>query len=117
MLQGGDFTNGDGTGGYSTFEGEPFEDESFEVSHRHRYMLAMANQGRKNTNGSQFYINTVKTTWLDGKNVVFGMVLEGVDVVKKIEGTGTYSGHPRAETKIVRSGTAPLKPEDRQVHY
>jgi cyclophilin family peptidyl-prolyl cis-trans isomerase len=81
MIQGGDFSHGNGTGGESVFGGY-FEDESFDVKHSNRrYMLSMANSGKKNTNLSQWYIDTVKTQWLDGKDVVFGMVLEGKQVI------------------------------------
>ena len=79
-------------------------------------MLAMSNRG-KNSNGSQFFINTVKTQWLDGKNVIFGMVLEGKDVVKSIEKHGTYGGRPTDEIVIVDCGEQPLEPEDKKVHY
>jgi peptidylprolyl isomerase len=111
MFQGGDFTHGDGTGGESIFGGY-FEDESFQVKHNRRYMLSMANSGKKNSNRSQWYINTAKAQWLDGKDVVFGMVLSGKDVMAEIEKTGTYGGLPRSKIVLVDSGSLPVTPED-----
>jgi len=102
MLQGGDFTRGDGTGGESIY-GEKFADENFKEKHTGPGILSMANAGA-NTNGSQFFICTVKTEWLDNKHVVFGRVTEGLDLVKTIESKGSQSGKPSVEVKIADCG-------------
>jgi len=102
MLQGGDFTRHNGTGGKSIY-GEKFADENFHLKHTKPGLLSMANAG-PNTNGSQFFITTVVTSWLDGKHVVFGEVIENYELVKKIETLGSASGSTKNKIAIAASG-------------
>ncbi|MCX4733180.1 peptidylprolyl isomerase [Streptomyces sp. NPDC059832] len=105
MLQGGDFTRGDGTGGQSIY-GAKFPDENFKLAHTKPGQLSMANSG-PHSNGSQFFITTIVTSWLDGKHVVFGEVddEDSMKLVKKIESLGSQSGRPQAKITIADSGT------------
>ncbi len=102
MCQGGDFTRQNGTGGKSIY-GEKFADENFKLKHTGPGVLSMANAG-PNTNGSQFFLCTVETNWLDGKHCVFGNVTKGMDVVKKVESYGSQNGQTSAKIIVADCG-------------
>jgi peptidylprolyl isomerase len=106
MCQGGDFTAGNGTGGESIY-GRTFEDENFSLKHDKAGLLSMANAG-PNTNGSQFFITTTVTPWLDGKHVVFGELKEGLELLQAIEARGSRSGQPRGTVVIADCGVIPV---------
>ena len=107
MCQGGDFTNHNGTGGVSIY-GPKFRDENFHIKHTKPGQLSMANAG-PHTNGSQFFITTVPCPWLDNKHVVFGEVVEGMNVIKSIERMGSQSGRPTADIVVGDCGALEIE--------
>ncbi|KAF6164007.1 hypothetical protein GIB67_028711 [Kingdonia uniflora] len=107
VIQGGDTVSGDGSGSDSIYGGT-FPDENFKIKHSHAGVVSMVNSG-PDSNGSQFFITTVKASWLDGEHVVFGKVIHGMDTVYAIEGgAGTYNGKPRKKVVIADSGEIPM---------
>jgi cyclophilin family peptidyl-prolyl cis-trans isomerase len=106
MIQGGDYSTIENGGGASTFKAKPFDDENFQLKHTGPGVVSMANAG-PNTNSSQFFITTKRAPHLDGKHVVFGTVLQGWDVVRKIEAVGTKSGKPTRVVRVEACGVLP----------
>ncbi|KAM3695582.1 hypothetical protein ACB098_07G143600 [Castanea mollissima] len=114
VIQGGDIVHGDGRGFISIYGGGTFPDENFKIKHSHAGVVSMVNSG-PDSNGSQFFITTVKASWLDGEHVVFGKVIQGMDTVFAIEGgAGTYSGKPRKKVVIADSGEIPKSQWDQE---
>jgi len=104
MIQGGDFLKGDGTGRTSIYGGDVFDDENFTHKHKQAGLLSMANSG-PNTNGCQFFITCNKCEWLDGKNVVFGQVIDGMLTVRKIENVLTgINSKPKLAVVVSQCG-------------
>ena len=114
MVQGGDFTRGDGTGGTSIYGGT-FPDETFDLAHVGAGVLSMANRGR-DTNSSQFFVTLRKTPHLDGKHVVFGCVVDGFDVVKAIEAAGSRSGQTTVPVRVLDCGRLPRTRKEAEAH-
>ncbi|XP_062081962.1 peptidyl-prolyl cis-trans isomerase CYP21-1 [Humulus lupulus] len=113
VIQGGDIIHGDGRG-YESIYGGTFPDENFKTKHSHAGVVSMVNSG-PDSNGSQFFITTVKASWLDGEHVVFGKVIQGMDTVFAIEGgAGTYSGKPRKKVIIADTGEIPKSKWDEE---
>jgi cyclophilin family peptidyl-prolyl cis-trans isomerase len=106
MMQSGDYTTGDGTGGQSIYESKYFPDESFKYQHTGPGVVSMANRG-PNTNTSQFFICFEAASWLNGRHVVFGQVMYGLNTLRKVEENGNRSGKPSKEIKIVDCGLLP----------
>jgi peptidyl-prolyl isomerase H (cyclophilin H) len=104
MIQGGDFIKGDGTGSATIYgSSNKFADENFTLKHDSPGLLSMANSG-PNTNGSQFFITTTATPFLNGKHVVFGKVVDGMEVVRKVENTRTTRDKPNQDVSVVLCG-------------
>jgi len=103
MIQGGDFIKGDGTGSASIYGPPKFADENFEIKHDQPGLLSMANSG-PNTNGCQFFITTTATPFLNNKHVVFGKVIDGMDIVRMIENTRTLRDKPTQDVNIAQCG-------------
>mmetsp|Transcript_15830 Transcript_15830/g.28973 ORF Transcript_15830/g.28973 Transcript_15830/m.28973 type:complete len:205 (-) Transcript_15830:2089-2703(-) len=112
MIQGGDYTKGNGTGGQSIYESK-FNDENFILKHSSAGVVSMANAG-PNTNGSQFFITLAATSWLDGKHVVFGKLVEGMELLKEIERTGSSSGTPKAKVVVTDCGQIELSSSEEE---